>query len=664
MAGRHAAVVQDRPWDVHPVPDPVPDRGDPRIPETATASFGSDLPRQRGDQPEPGPGKHADPRSTSSALSRRQALVVVGAGLTAAACGGTPSARRAIDKAVRSNPNLPWSSVKTPSITTPAPGTYAIPGSESWNGGSTGMTGTGRRRATTTRSAPRTAAGAPAAGAPAAGAPAAAPAAPAAPAPGAPPPGPTYTMPVPSGAPLTTDEAAHLLRRSTFGATPETVNEATMLHLEGWLEWQLAPQTIDDTFTDGLMTRYGLLGLTSAQLQSQLDDGSYDAMNELVRATIARQVWTRRQLQEVMVDFWSNHFNVTTPSGSVWDLKTTEDREVIRPNALGNFSDLLMASAKSPAMLRYLNNDRSRGDKTNENYGRELLELHTVGVDGGYTEADVLNSAYIMTGFSIADDGSFLYRPNYHYTGPVTVLGFSSANGSQDGGLAVGEEYLRYLATHPSTANYLATKLAIRFVADEPPATLVATLAQTYLDNGTAIAPVLRVLFTSPEFWNSANLKVRRPLEDVVASTRVLGVQPGDGTDGIQALYYQARELGMAPLGWNPPDGYPDVSSEWISPMGTLGRWNFHRGITQGWWDELAYGNLPDLLGTPRPATYGEAVDRLSQRLLFRMPTAVEREIFLTFLEKAADAPADDDLGGLLQHVVPLYLDSSGNTLR
>ena len=644
MAGRHAAVMQDSPWDLHQ-PDPAPD------------AFEADVSRQRdGDSalsaaiPDRSAGKHADPRGSASALSRRQALVVVGAGLTAAACGGTPSARRAIDKAVRSNPNLPWSSVKTPSLTTPAPGTYAIPGTEQWNGGS-GMSGTGRRRATTTRSAPRTAA------------PAQAPAAPAPEAP-APAPGPQYQMPVPSGAPLNTDQAAHLLRRATFGPTPESLGEATMLHLEGWLEWQLAPQTIDDTFTDGLMARYPLLALNSAQLQAQLDDGSYDAMNELVRATIARHVWTRRQLNEVMVDFWSNHFNVTTPSGSVWDLKTTEDRDVIRPNALGNFTDLLMASAKSPAMLRYLNNDRSRGDKTNENYGRELLELHTVGVTGGYTEVDVLNSAYIMTGFSIADDGTFLYRPNYHYTGPVTVMGFTSANGSQEGGLAVGEEYLRYLATHPATANYLATKLVTRFVADEPPATLVATLAQTYLDNGTAIAPVLRALFTSPEFWNSMNAKVRRPLEDVVASTRVLGVQPGEGTDGIQSLYYQARELGMAPLGWNPPDGYPDVASEWVSPMGTLGRWNFHRGITQGWWEELAYGNLPDLLGSPRPATYGEAVDRLAGRLLFRLPTDVERAAFLTFLEKAADAPADENLGGLLEHVIPLYLDSSGNTLR
>jgi uncharacterized protein (DUF1800 family) len=642
MAGRHAAVVQDRPWDLHQ-PDPASDAFDADLPRQGDSESTSDVAGA-----DRSAGKHADPRGSASALSRRQALVVVGAGLTAAACGGTPSARRAIDKAVRSNPNLPWSSVKTPSLTTPAPGTYAIPGAEEWNGG---MGGTGRRRTTTTRSAPRTAP------------PAQAPAAPAPEAP-APAPGPQYQMPVPSGAPLNTDQAAHLLRRATFGATPESLGEATMLHLEGWLEWQLAPQTIDDTFTDGLMARYPLLGLNSAQLQGQLDDGSYDAMNELVRATIARQVWSRRQLNEVMVDFWSNHFNVTTPSGSVWDLKTTEDREVIRPNALGNFSDLLMASAKSPAMLRYLNNDRSRGDKTNENYGRELLELHTVGVNGGYTEADVLNSAYIMTGFSIADDGSFLYRPNYHYTGPVTVMGFTSANGSQEGGLTVGEEYLRYLATHPSTATYLATKLAIRFVADEPPATLVATLAQTYLDNGTAIAPVLRALFTSPEFWNSMNAKVRRPLEDVVASTRVLGVQPGDGTDGIQSLYYQARELGMAPLGWNPPDGYPDVALEWVSPMGTLGRWNFHRGITQGWWEELAYGNLPDLLGTPRPATYGEAVDRLAQRLLFRAPTDVERAAFLSFLEKAADAPADENLGGLLEHVIPLYLDSSGNTLR
>ena len=193
-----------------------------------------------------------------------------------------------------------------------------------------------------------------------------------------------------------------------------------------------------------------------------------------------------------MVEFWSNHFNIAIPSGEGWDVKTTDDREVIRAHALGTFADLLQASAKSPAMLRYLDNDVSTAQSLNENYGRELLELHTVGVDAGYTQADVVDSARLMTGYTADIYGTFTYRSSSHYVGPVTVLGFSHANGSAAGGQQVAEQYLSYLAHHPATARHLATKLAIRFVSDTPPSALIDRLAQIYLDNDTAIVPVLQ----------------------------------------------------------------------------------------------------------------------------------------------------------------------------
>ena len=277
-------------------------------------------------------------------------------------------------------------------------------------------------------------------------------------------------MPVPSGAPLNTDQAAHLLRRATFGPTPESLGEATMLHLEGWLEWQLAPQTIDDTFTDGLMARYPLLALNSAQLQAQLDDGSYDAMNELVahrRPPCVDPAPAQRGHGRLL----EQPLQCDDAVGSVWDLKTTEDRDVIRPNALGNFTDLLMASAKSPAMLRYLNNDRRAATRPTRTTVASCSSCTPSASTAATPRSTSSTARYYDRLLDRRSTCTFLYRPNYHYTGPVTVMGFT-ANGSQEGGLAVGEEYLRYLATHPATANYLATKLVTRFVADEPPATL------------------------------------------------------------------------------------------------------------------------------------------------------------------------------------------------
>ena len=245
-------------------------------------------------------------------------------------------------------------------------------------------------------------------------------------------------------------------------------------------------------------------------------------MQDLGIAAIVRAAWSERQLFEVMVDFWSNHLNVTNFHDSVWWSRHDYDRGVIRAHALGKFSDMLRASAKHPAMLTYLNNAESTKDNPNENYGRELLELHTVGLDAGYTEDEMRTSALILTGLGVhwyddVDDGTFHYDAENHYTGSVKVLGWSSKNASASNGLTVALDYVDYLAHHPSTARRISTKLCQRFVSDTPPAALVDEMATAYRHNDTAIAPVLRVLFNSNAFHAAKGQKVLRPMQDVIS---------------------------------------------------------------------------------------------------------------------------------------------------
>jgi len=365
------------------------------------------------------------------------------------------------------------------------------------------------------------------------------------------------------------------------------------------------------------------------------------------------------------VDFWSNHLNVTNPFDGGWDTRSVYDTEVIRAHALGKFSELLAATARSPAMLRYLNNDQSDKKAVNENYGRELLELHTVAIDSGYTESDVRNSAYLMTGRTVGSNGMYQYNAKKHWVGPVKVLDFSHANAAAAGGEQAGEEYLNYLATHPATATHLARKLAVRFVCDSPPQALIDRLAKSYLDNGTAIVPVLRTLFRSLEFWIATGLKTRRPLENVVATARVLGVQPGTGVaTAMDSLHFQVSTLGQAPMAWAEPDGYPDVAGAWTSAAGMLGVWNSHRTLVQAGIKGFGF-TKPEQLLAAVPATVGGYLDGLAQRLLFQPLAAQQRQTLLTFLGVADNAATKNPtLDGKLPHLVPLLLDSIYHALR
>jgi uncharacterized protein (DUF1800 family) len=278
----------------------------------------------------------------------------------------------------------------------------------------------------------------------------------------------------------------------------------------------------------------------------------------------------------------------------------------------------------------------------NENLGRELLELYTVGV-GAYTEDDVKSSARILTGFHIDMWRTFAssYRTDDHWTGPVQVLGFSADNAADDGRAVVGA-YLAYLARHPLTARRIARRLAVAFVSDDPPAALVDRLAAVYLDHDTAIPPVLRALVDSAEFAAATDAKLRTPAEDLVATYRLLGVRLGRPTadqSAANAIIWQADSLGQAPFTWPRPDGAPLVASAWASPSRVLASMEVHWGMAGGWWPSLDASYPAYASWAPRlPIPFRDLVDHLS-RLLHH------RESDATLLEGACLATGITDPG-------------------
>lgn len=451
-----------------------------------------------------------------------------------------------------------------------------------------------------------------------------------------------------------------------MGPRLPTLAELRHRGASAWLNRQLKPSSIDDHSCDQLIAgRFPRLSWSITDAVGSLDVGAWDVMFDLGVATLARAAWSQRQLQEVMVDFWSNHLNITNPSSEVWATRHDWDRNVIRKHVFGKFSDMLVASATHPAMMLYLNNAESTKDLPNENYGRELLELHSVGVDAGYSEEEMYNSTLIMTGFSVQwDTNQFQYHADAHHTGHVSVLGWSSKNANAGGGYHAALSYVRYLAHHPSTAKRIAQKLCERFVSDTPQPALVQRSAHTFLANDTAIVPVLRQLFASKEFAGSIGAKVRRPMQDVVSTVRILDIAPDpSGTDGMQGLYWMVGGLGDSPMSWAQPNGYPDVADAWRSAGGTLGRWNAHMSLAAHWWPTAL--QLPDLrqnlLPAKLPATHGALVDALAKRLVFRTMSSAHHGAVLGFLGVSPNTPlsADDDaVNSRLPIVVALILDS------
>ncbi len=377
--------------------------------------------------------------------------------------------------------------------------------------------------------------------------------------------------------------AVHLLNRITYGPTGDELARAQQMGLAAYSEEQLTPDQIDDSELESRLAPLTTLQMSNADLLGQMP---MQVMRELQQATVLRALYSRRQLQAVLVDFWSNHFNVYIGKGQCRFFKTTDDRDAIRPHVLGRFRDLLGASAKSPAMSFFLDNHLNRKQAPNENYGRELMELHTLSVDGGYSEADVEAVARCFTGWTIRN-GDFFFAPRQHDAGEKTVLGVTIAAGR---GIEDGEQVLDLLAQHPATAHFIATKLCRRFVMDTPPDALVAQIANVFQTTDGDLRQVMRAILAAPAFATAANQKFRRPAEFAIAAARVVGAQ----TDGKQ-LAQQILQLGQPFFGEPAPNGYPDVAPAWLNTSALLGRWNYALRLAAGQFPNIQV-DLSDLV--------------------------------------------------------------------
>jgi hypothetical protein len=334
--------------------------------------------------------------------------------------------------------------------------------------------------------------------------------------------------------------------------------------------------------------RQGLFAIAPPELRRRVELASGPQQvvaRDLSEGKLLRAVYSNRQLDEVLADFWFNHFNVYLDKGADRYLVTAYERDVIRPRVLGKFKDLLEATAKSPAMLFYLDNWQSvgpdapqaRGKKgargLNENYGRELLELHTLGVDGGYTQADVTEAARCFTGWTIFQPqrgGEFVFNRRVHDDGAKTVLGVRIPAG---GGISDGEKVLDIVARHPSTARFISKQLAMRFVADDPPASLVDRMAETFRKTDGDLRAVMKTMLESREFFSEGayRTKLKSPLEVVASAVRSVNGE----VDYAFPLANQVAQLGQPLYRKQEPTGYSNSSQEWLNSGGLLARMNF-----------------------------------------------------------------------------------------
>ena len=476
----------------------------------------------------------------------------------------------------------------------------------------------------------------------------------------------------------------HVLNRTGFGPRPGDVERVRAVGLQRYIDEQLHPERIADAAITARLAGLTTAGLSSRQIAEQYelpqlearrqrkqeakgDDSSPgagkqppDAMQqransvvvELSEQKLLRAVYGDRQLQEVLTDFWFNHFNVDARKGSDRFMLTEYEREAIRPRVLGRFRDLLGATAKSPAMLFYLDNwmsadpngrhvaetarDRQRAGRggfgrgfslpairraqargnqkknapkgLNENYGRELMELHTLGVDGGYTQKDVTEVARAFTGWTIdkpRQGGGFTFDARIHDTGQKVVLGHVIKAGA---GESDGEQVLDILARHPSTAVFIATKLVRRFVSDAPPQALIERVAARFRDTDGDLREVMRAILTSPEFLSPDvyRAKVKTPFEFVVSALRATGASVQDARPLVREL----QQLGMPLYQCQPPTGYKDTADAWVNTGALVGRMNLAVRLAGGQLRGTSIAGLQSSVDLQSPADGDAAIAR------------------------------------------------------
>lgn len=358
--------------------------------------------------------------------------------------------------------------------------------------------------------------------------------------------------------------AIHLLKRLTYGPTSQDIEIVVEKGIKSFIDEQLNPETIVDKRTDWLVRRIDTINLKAPDIFALT---AKQAISDLREATILRAVYSKRQLQEVMVEFWSDHFNIYSEKADCAWLKVIDDREVIRKHALGKFSDLLKASATSPAMLSYLDGSSNIVNKINENYARELLELHTLGVNGGYSQTDVIEAAKALTGWKNQKTfwrGKVELETSQHDFSTKTILGkIFLANST-----SALEDLIELVSHHPSTAQFISKKLCQRFVSETVSQELVLEVAKRFQESDGDIKETLRVLFNSQEFLN-APPKFKRPFTYAISLLRAINAD----TDGGLELQDHLENMGQLPFNWPTPDGYPDKEQHWQPQL--LPRWNF-----------------------------------------------------------------------------------------
>ncbi len=416
-----------------------------------------------------------------------------------------------------------------------------------------------------------------------------------------------------------------ILTRFTYGFVQD--DYVRMRDGGGWSAWfekQLTPSTLPDPRLDDILASLPDLYLPAADQALQANTGRKPPTHiqqQYFAATVARRVYSTRQVEAMMEDFWSNHFYV---AGQLY--LHADYTRTLRQLAFGRFEDLLVAAELHPAMLMSLSTSDSTKEHPNENQAREMMELHTVGRGGaGYTEDTVQQVARLLTGWHV-DEYVQTYDPARHWTGGLQALGWSHANASTDGREAT-LSFLKHLAHLPATAERICRKLAVRFVSDTPSDALVSSLAQVYLANDTQIKPVLRALIRHTEFVNGTAKKLRTPLEDCVGVIRAagIGVRPADpvevGNSAFLNLAWTPAKAGQPLQGWSRPDGYPDVATAWDGPS---------RAEAMLAWHWLATSrDDPTFVGATRPSgvdllpasslRFDQFIDHLS-KLLFGFP--------------------------------------------
>jgi uncharacterized protein (DUF1800 family) len=420
------------------------------------------------------------------------------------------------------------------------------------------------------------------------------------------------------------DLISHVLNRVSFGPTPsEYARVKGMGDSEGsavaaYLEEQLAPEKIPDKRAQRAARRFEALYAPLGEMYEYKEEF---LLEQLTRATLVRATRSERQLYEVMTHFWTDHFNIDSSKEDCKWLKAADDREVIRKNALGKFSDLVQASALSPAMLWYLdgrqNRTRKEREKPNENYARELLELHTLGVGGGYSQEDVMEVARCLSGWTVRGKKKFFkgkveFHAGSHDDGAKRVLGHEIAAG---GGKKDLEAVLDIVCNHPSTARHLAEKLCVRFIADEPSAESIEEVAKVFTGSGGDVRTTLRAVFATKEFLSGARgAKLKRPFELIVSALRATRAEVKDEMDLVDYLV----RMGHAPFQYPTPDGYPDVASPWTGTL--LWRWHFAVALAR---NDVSKKIVVD---EKKLTTEAGGVEGLAASLLGRVATAGELE--------------------------------------